>query len=674
MPGGARRLGSHGPSIYLFAAAIGIIGGLVGTTYQFLGRALQHLFVGAGTLLEAARGLPWWQALLIPFGGAVIAGLLAHGLTRRRASQGMADVMEAVTLRKAQQLSIRATVSRALASLALIVTGSSLGREGPIAYMSASFGSRFARLVRVPPAKLGIFAGCGIAAGMAACYLAPLGASIFAMEVVLKSFAVEIFAPIVVSSVFASLVVNQLAAGPLDAFLEGAPLYDLPPFKEGHPTELLIYLLLGCLAALAGWLFVRALRLFERGFQKIPISPRLRLPLGGLLIGVIGIWLPEVWGNGYDAVNEVFEKEALLQIAPAFVMLLFAMKIAATSISLGSGGSGGMFTPTLFVGVSLGLVVGNVAKEFWPSLDPAPFGVVGMAAAIAATVQAPITAIFMLFEMTRETEIVLPLMLAVMSATITARYLGLGGVYMERLQRKGVYVPEGIEETTLTTLHVKDIMREDAVWTRDTASFDIVVSMVQKTRRDSLYVVNAKEELVGVVRLHDIKNFLTEQDLGPAVIAADLTVSVPPLTSDQTLAEILDFFDDPEVHELPVVDGQTHRLLGVVERRDVTTALSVEVLQSGGLRAKFVEHGGAQHYVEMPRGHVLGRIHVPKALVGKRFGDTSFRRETGLTVLTLIRLENGREVRLLPDPTVLLREDDAFVVMGPEEDVKKAGS
>ena len=189
-----RRLGL---TTYLFAAAVGLIGGLVGTAFQALGRVLQWQIVGEGTLLEAAQRLEWYEALLIPFGGAVVAAFLAYGLTRGRASQGMGDVMEAVTLKRVRLLSIRATVSRALSSLALIVTGGSVGREGPIAYMAASFGARFARLVKVPAPRLGVFAGCGIAAGMSASYFAPLGAALFAVEVVLGNFAVDVFGPIV---------------------------------------------------------------------------------------------------------------------------------------------------------------------------------------------------------------------------------------------------------------------------------------------------------------------------------------------------------------------------------------------------------------------------------------------------------------------------------------------
>lgn len=662
---------AYSPRTLLFAAGVGLIGGLAGTVFQVAGLAVQRQLIGPGSLLDAADALPWYKTLLIPFGGAIVAALLAYGLTRRRASQGMADVMEAVTLRDASKLRVSATVSRALSSFALIVTGGSIGREGPIAYMAASFGSRFARLVRVPPQRLGIFAACGIAAGMAASYFAPLGAALFALEVVLGNFAVDLFAPVVVASIVSSLVVQGLADNLLSGYMRGAPLYELPQFQVSHPAEILIYLVLGCVAACGAWFFIRSMAETERVFKRLPIPPQLRLPLGGLLIGVIGLGFPHVWGNGYHAVNYVFAARSGL----GFVFLLVIMKILATSITIGSGGSGGIFTPMLFVGVVGGLFVGEAAAALFPWMEivPGPYGVVGMAAAIAATTQAPITAIFLLFELTQETKIVLPLMVAAMSATLTARALGLESIYVARLRKKGVAIPGGIEETTLTTTRVTDIMRPEAVWTRDTATFDMIVGMVQKTRKDYIYVTNEENRLVGVIRLHDIKNFLQQADLGAAVIAADLAGPVPQVAPERTLAEAMPNFDDPEMHELPVVDPATHQLMGVVDRRDVMSALSVEVLQNRNLRAKFVEHEGAQHYVEIPPGHALSRIPVPAEMTGKALANTDFRKRTGLTILTVIHVEAGRETRVVPEPRTVLRKGDALIVMGPKGTIEEMG-
>jgi len=661
---------ARSPKVFVYAAGVGVIAGFVAALFQLVATLLQRFLIGPGSLLAAARQLQWWEAILIPVGGSVVAALLAYGLTRKRPAQGMSDVMEAVTLRREEGLSIRATISRALSSLALIATGGSLGREGPNCYLGASFATRFARLARAPGRELRIYTGCGVAAGMAASYFAPFGSALFALEVVLGNFAVEVFAPVVIASVVADLIVEGLALGPLEGYVHGRPLYEFPTLTEARPAEVLIYLLLGCFAALAGWLFIHAMRRSERIFKSLPLPPQLRLPIGGLLVGIIGIWLPEVWGNGYDAVNLVIKDAPLLRV----VALLFLMKIIATSISLGSGGSGGIFTPTMFIGVALGLLVGEAGHTLLPDVvhDPRPYAVVGMAATIAATTQAPIMAIFLLFEMTRETNLVLPLMIAAMSASLTARALGLDSVYLATLRRKGLQIPEGIEETALTTTRVRDIMRERVTWILESATFDMIVGMVMKTRRDAIYVVDGQQHLLGVVRLHDIKNYLGEEELGAAVIAADLTVAAPCVTQDQTLAEVLPHFDDPETDELAVVDTDRN-LLGVVDRRDLLTALSVEVLQNQQLRAKFVEYAGAQHYVEIQRGHAVSRIPVPKDLVGRTLAACDFRRRTGLTVLTIVRANDGREVRIQAEPSTMLQERDALIVMGSVDSIRSLG-
>ncbi len=670
----ARRVPwAHEPKTFLYAAGIGVIGGLVATIFQLGAHALQRAIIGKGGLLEAAKNLEPHERFLIPFVGAIAAALLAYGFSKKRKSQGMSDVMEACTMRKAETLSIRSTLMRAASSLALIATGGSVGREGPIVFTSAAFASRLAKVGRFAGPRLGLFAGCGVAAGIASAYYAPLGAAIFAMEIVLGNFALEIMAPVMVASVVASLFAKGVAAL-IDHpdWMHGPPLYDLPTFTERSPFEYLIYLALGVAAAYGARLFVWAMRETGAVFGRLPLPAVVKLPIGGLLVGVIGIWLPEVWGNGYDAVNQV-----LGDMAPAFgfVALLFVMKILATSLTVGSGGSGGIFTPTLFVGAALGLIVGTAAHWALPGVvdDPRHYAVVGMAAVLAATTHAPIMAIFILFEMTRETGMVLPLVVAAISASVISHAIGVESVYLEPLRRRGLHIPEGIEETALTTTRVRDIMREKASWIRVTATFDMIVGMVQKTRRDAIYVVDDDLRLKGVIRLHDVKSYLAEPELGAAILATDLAIVVPHALPDQTLAEVLSRFDDPDLDELPVVHPVDGKLMGVVDRRDLLTALSVEVLQSQQLRAKFVEHGGAQHYVEIQPGHAVSRVPVPKDMVGKTLASTDFRNRTGLTVLTVIHPQNGRETRIVPAPGTTLAAEDALIVMGAVEKIRELG-
>ena len=659
------------PKTFLIAAGVGIIGGLVGATYQLLSRGLQQFIVGPGRLLDAARDLAWWHRALIPFLGACLASVLVYGLSRWKSGQGMADVMEAVSLRRMRQLSVTRTILRALSSLALIATGGSVGREGPIAYMSASFGTRFSRAAGVPGTRLSLFAGCGIASGMAVSYYAPFGAALFAMEVVLRNFSVDILAPVLVSSVTAFLMFMGLSQWDLVGdHLTGPPLYNFETFfPTNHPAEFLLYLLLGAATAIGGWLFLRALRDSRAFFAKLPLPGWAKIPLGGLIVGIVGIWLPEVWGNGYHAVNLVVTQSPAL----GFVAILFLGKIFATSITLGSGGSGGMFTPVLFTGAALGIAFGSAGLTLMPNIveNPHHYAVAGMAGAIASTTHAPIMAIILMFECTRETQLFVPMCVAAISATVTSRAMGIESIYTEPLTRKGISIPEGIEETTLTTTPVSDIMRTEGIWVRENAQFDMIVEMVKKTRRDAIYVTNATGALTGVIHLHDIKHYLADVELGAAVIAADLAVETPRAHPEDTLAEAIRKFDDPALHELPVVDPATGMLVGVVDRRDFITVLSVEVLDSPHMRAKFVEPKGAQHFVELPEGYELGRVPVPVQYIGRLLRETDFRSKTNLTILTVIRQVNGRDKRILPESDLELETGDELIVMGPKDDVAR---
>ena len=234
-------------------------------------------------------------------------------------------------------------------------------------------------------------------------------------------------------------------------------------------------------------------------------------------------------------------------------------------------------------------------------------------------------------------------------------------VYAAALRARGIRVPEGIEETALTTTRVEDIMRPGSATLRENAPFDEIVDAVQRMRHNAIYVVNKDQALLGSIRLHDIKSQLANADLGVAVIAADLMHTCARCHPTDTLAEIVDEFDDTENHELPVVDPETKKLLGALDRRDLISALAVEVLHTSGLRAKFVEHAGAQHYVELPQGHGISSITTPDELAGMMLKETDFRARTGLTVLTVIR----GKIRLPAIPDQPLARGDLLIVIGP---------
>jgi CIC family chloride channel protein len=458
--------------------------------------------------------------------------------------------------------------------------------------------------------------------------------------------------------------------------MKASPLYHIDPFAVPSAGELAGCLVIGLAASLAIWAFLQAMQKSEELFERVPKA--LRLPLGGLLLGCVSTVFFHVWGGGHETIGWLMDGSrptGALGDVPmwSFVALLLVAKIVATAITLGSGGWGGVFTPNIMLGCCVGLLFPLVAPHLAPSVDPHSFGVIGMAAGLAAATQAPIMAMIFVIEMTRQPSLITGLMVGSISASLSARALGLTSIYVSPLVKRGVKVPEGIEETTLTLTRVKDLMREEVVRVEMGATFDAIVGVFQRTRRDTIYVVSPTQELLGVVRLHDIKNFLTDPELGAAVIAADVLAPIARSNPEQTLADVIELFDDAELHEVAVVDPGSGRLIGAVDRRDFITQLSVEVLQRRGLRAKFVDHEGAQHYVEMPAGHALSRIPVPREMAGQTLAGAQFHRHTGLTVLTIVQSVSGRDRRILPEPSTTLRAGDSLIVLGPVESIRRWG-
>jgi CIC family chloride channel protein len=650
------------PEMLVLAALVGVLGGLAGVGFRLAADWVQLTFLGGVDLIEAALAMPWWKRLLIPTAGAAIASILLYVIGREKETAGVSDLMETVSLRRGTGLRLRTTVLRSLASLGIISTGGSVGREGAITQLTAAMGAETGRRLGLTGQRFGLLLGCGVAAGMAAAYNAPLAGAIFAMELILSNFAVDIFAPVVFATVSATTVSRRI--------LGAAPVYDIPGALEigNLPVAVLASIALGILAGFVAAAFLRTLFQSEDLFRSMKMPPYVKTTLGGLAIGVLGIWWPHVWGNGYQVVDLILHGELTVQ----FVALLFLLKIVATAITVGSGGLGGVFTPTLFVGAALGMVFGTGIHALLPGLagDRGTYVMVGMAGLVAGTTQAPIMAIFVLIEITDSFEMVVPLMLGSIAASVTSNLLSGESIYTGRLKRRGVTIPEGIEELALAATRVRDVMRGDPASVRMRSPFVEVLPVLVGTRSDAIYVVDEAGRLQGAIRLHDVKHFLSDEELGQIVVAADLAVEVPFVTPDRSLAEVLQTFEDPELEEVPVVaTDDDRRLIGIVGRRDVIAALTIEVLRSHSLRAKFVSReGGTADYVELPRGHRVERVPVPARMVGRTIGDVDFRRLTGLSILTVIRAdESSHGQRFLPEATLELFPGDAFVVMGPGE-------
>jgi CIC family chloride channel protein len=655
------------------AAIVGAAGGCVALAFN---AAMSACFGSQSHALSTVRDLVWWQRLLLPAGGMLFAAFALRYLTGAAKGAGFADVMEGVSAKRGA-IALWPTLGRALAAFAVVVTGNSVGREGLIIVVSAAAASTLTRAMRVPVRERGLMLGCGVAAGFAAAYNAPIAGAIFALEIVLGNFAMELFAPVVVASV-TSVLVTRFVGGLKD------PIYKVPHDFSFSLGEVFFYLVLGVIAGFVAVGFQSMLKTTSHFVRAIHAPRAVKMAFGGLAVGAISISCPEIWGNGYQAVSELLNQSgARLESAVwpqlAVLMLVFmVVKAIATSITVGSGGSGGVFTPSLFVGAALGGAFGAAVHELFPSWtgDYSGYALVGMGCLVAGTTRAPIMAVLVMFEMTLHYDIVPPLMLGCITASLVARALYPNSLYTEELVERGSTTPQGLEETVLVTTRVEDVMRTQPAWVAQKTTYAEIVPLVTASRATAMNVCGDDMRFLGVVRVHEIINLLAMGDIGPGIVAADLMSHVEPVTRDEPLSSVFEAFDLNELDEMPVVDAAaTNRLVGTVTRRDVMAALHMEVLKRQNLRAKFVRREDEQaqtDYVELPKGVELARVPSNPSHVGKSLGETSIRSASKLTVLSVVRLdEAGREIRILPDVDMKLAAGDQLIVIGGAEDIKR---
>jgi CIC family chloride channel protein len=510
--------------------------------------------------------MPLLLRLIVPAVGGLLAGAIIQFGTRLRGQVTTTDYMEAVVLNDGK-IAARRTLLKCLSALFTIASGGSIGREGPLVQLSALAASLAGRMRKWSTPRLRLLVGCGAAAGIASAYNAPIAGAVFVAEIVLGSVAMEIFGPLVFSSVIATLTVR--------AFLGPDPLYAIPAFRLNHNWEIVPYLLLGLSAGLLAPWFIRLLRLSEKWAGHIAAPVYIKMCAGGFIVGALAVFHPEVCGNGYSTVSGILRGEWLWQTVA--VILIF--KILATTATFGSGAVGGVFTPTLFIGASLGFLFGDGTQHVLGhlSVNPSAFALVGMGAFLAAATHAPIMAIIMIFEITLDYQIILPLMLACVVAYYTSVSIEKRSIYAEALKRKGA----GDYRKQLAELHVHDIMKPKPLTISPRAGFSEIAEKFVATRFNYLYVAD-HDRFIGAVSLHDVKNYLNTPELAKVVIAGDLLHdSIPMVSPDASLTEALERFRQHDGERLPVVkDSRTKHLIGTIAKTDVILALAGSTTRS----------------------------------------------------------------------------------------------
>jgi CIC family chloride channel protein len=547
---------------------VGAIAGLGAVAFRWLISSFQSLFFSNGATYLGFMGQ--YHVILIPAAGGLIVGLLVYFLAREAKGHGVPEVMEAVAVRGGR-IRPRVAVIKALASSICIGSGGSVGREGPIVQIGSSMGSTIGQWLRLSDDWVRTLVACGAAGGISATFNTPIGGVFFAMEIILGRFVTPRFGFVVISSVVAEFVAY--------IFLGSQPSFDVIPYSMVSYWELLPYVLLGVLAALAATAFIRLLYKFEDLFDAWHFPEYLKPVIGGIGIGLIGLYSYDLFGVGYGDVfwvSTMSVNQALLgEIALQSLVILLLLKIVATSLTLGSGGSGGIFAPSLFIGAMLGGALGTAAHQFFPTLTTTSgaYVLVGMAAVFAAATRAPFTAIIMLFEMTRDYNIILPLMIAVVISTAISRGLNRETIYTLKLVRRGVDIHQLDQASPLREVSVEEAMTRDFPTVPPTMPVRQLVTKLRRSGHHGFPVVNEKGEFIGVVTLADVEGAM------PIAGSSDLTVndiaskSVIVAYPDEYVHDVFVKLGSRDIGRIPVVARDNpKRLLGVLRRHDVVAA------------------------------------------------------------------------------------------------------
>jgi CIC family chloride channel protein len=554
-----------------FAVAIGGAVGLAVIVFY----KLIDLFQGfALTAAGRLTGLGSLSILLVVVAGLALTRLLVRWGTDDSDGHNIPDVMRAVAKRGGVIRTVPVAVKTAAAAMAM-GAGGSVGAEGPVAVAGSSLGSKIGRFFHSGPSRLKLLVGCGAAAGISAAFNAPIAGVFFSLEKVVGSFGVSSFPPVLVASVI-SAAISRAAFG-------DTPVIEIPTeYGVGGPSELLLYALLGVITGVVAVVYTRGT--FGMGDLLGRLGGRWRqLAAGAVLVGVLDIiFRSDLWGRGHESftIEMIGDRPGLFLIALAFA------KLVATAATINIVRAGGVFTPAMFIGATLGGGLAVLAGAAFPgfAIEPEAFALVGMAGLVAGSTHAPLTAIMIVFEMTSDYALILPLMLCGAVAYITARRIYPESIYSEWLVRRGENIHSGQDTAVLERLKVQDTFNDDPHVINESASVPQIVEAIAASPQIEFPVLDSEFKLVGMISYNDLRTVLADSDrLAPVVLAGDIaSQQFEWVTPDDSLFTALKKLALRGSHHIPVLDGAGHdHLLGLISRQEILSAYDREFLVEG---------------------------------------------------------------------------------------------
>ena len=551
----------------LLAVVVGIAGGVGAIVFRNVIEFINTLFF-SGMLPHAPS--PYF-VILLPVIGGLIVGPIVYILVPEAKGHGVPQIMESL-YRGGGQIRKRVGFILICSSAITIGSGGSAGREGPIAQIGASFGSLVGQICRLGPRDLKLLTVCGVAAGVAGTFNAPMGGAIFGMEVVSRRFSPYDAVPILLAAVVGTAVAGGLIS-PTPAFVN-------PEFVF-TTHDLAICFILGPLFGVLAFLWVKTFYLFEDGFDALRVPKILKPGIGGIVAGISGYYLFEygIMGVGYDGINKVFEMASAPGSESLLILLigLGVLKILATSFTVGSGGSGGVFAPSLYIGAMFGVAFGVIVARFLPEMaaDPSAYGLLGMGAFFAGAARAPLTCIVMIPEMASNYSRLPPLIISCILSYAVAQILLRGGsLYTLKLMRKGIYLDQ--PQPVLSQMPISEVMEHKVMTVSPkTSIFDVREKIVRYNHTG--FPMMDEGKLKGMITFDDIRN--VPLDVQKKTPAGDMaTKNVITVHPDQSTKYAMDLMYQNGIGRLPVVSrDDPGKVVGIITRTDAIRAYEMAV-------------------------------------------------------------------------------------------------
>ncbi len=560
------------------ATFIGLTAGICNIIFREVVDFVHHIFLEGGiSFLGIDKGGYYLLLLpLIPICGMVLLIPFSLKFPGEVNGYGFTKFLRKVNL-EGGYIKARTIALKIISTALTIGTGNSAGVEGPIAQIGGAMGSQVGQFFRVSGNRMKVYIAAGAAGGIAGMFNAPIAGIFFASEIVLLgSFEVSSFAALVVASAISTVVTR--------AYFGETPAFPIPDYNVVNPfVEIPLYMILAVIIGLIAVFHIRVFYLIRDKYAGIKLHPQLKPITGALIIGIIAIFYPQIMGDGYHFIEKVLHGEG------AFILLftLIFLKIFATAITLGSGGAGGVFAPALFIGAMIGGSFGAIANKFLPNMtaDPGAYATVGIGAFLAASTHAPMTAIFLLFEMTGNYLIIIPIMLTSIIGVIVAKRFDEDSIDTVDFTREGIDIHEGREAAIMKSIRVGTAITEDVDFISERANINHLLEIFRMAKGSFYFpVVDDSGHMVGIISMQDVKNILhrAEEERVCYLVGAICTRDVIMLTPDDNLYTAMELFDVKGIDEIPVVENlEAKWVIGMLKRRDVITAYNHQILKKG---------------------------------------------------------------------------------------------